>query len=373
MCRPRLVGLIVAAGYSSRMGTFKPLLPLGGKTVIEAAVDSLRLGGVADIRVIVGHRAAELYPVLEGLQVGIIENLRYAEGMFSSIVTGLSAFANETDAFFLLPGDTPLIRRRSIKDMVRMYQKTEAAVVYPVFNGQRGHPPLIGAKCFASILSGEGTGGLRPILEQFAADSVEVELADQGILLDIDTMEDYKELTQFHIRQHIPTYNECLSILYKYKVSDNVACHGRAVAAIARRLAELLNRAGLNLNIEMVVAGGLLHDLAKSKPNHPKRGERVVRSMGFSSIGGIIASHMDLELADEYVIDEAAVVFLADKLVQGDRLVSLAERFRLALDKFAASPEIIDSVLNRRRTAEAIWDRAAGLVGSSSLESIMVL
>lgn len=44
MCRPGLVGLIVAAGYSSRMGAFKPLLPLGDKTVIEAAVDSLRLG-----------------------------------------------------------------------------------------------------------------------------------------------------------------------------------------------------------------------------------------------------------------------------------------------------------------------------------------
>lgn len=373
MCRPGLVGLIVAAGYSSRMGAFKPLLPLGDKTVIEAAVDSLRLGGVTDIRVIVGHRAEELYPVLAGLQVGIIENPRYAEGMFSSIVTGLSTFAREAEAFFLLPGDTPLIRRRSIKDMVRLYHKTGAAVVYPVFNGERGHPPLISSRCFASILSGEGTGGLRRILAYFDADSVEVELADQGVLLDIDTLEDYKELTQFYVRRHIPTYSECLSILYKYQVSDKVACHGRAVAAVARRLAELLNGAGLNLNIELVVAGGLLHDLAKSKPNHSKRGERVVRSMGFSRVGGIIASHMDLELAADYVIDEAAVVFLADKLVQGDKLVSLTERFRLALDKFAASPEIVDSVLRRRRTAEAIWDRAASMVGTGSLEEIMVL
>lgn len=373
MCSPKIAGLIIAAGYSSRMGTFKPLMPLGEKTVIEAAIDSLRLGGITDIRVIVGHRAAEICQVLAGLPVVIVENPRYAEGMFSSIVTGLSALTNGTEAFFLLPGDTPLIRRQSIKAMIRAYRKTKAAVVYPVFAGQRGHPPLISAKCFTNIRNSDGTGGLRSILAQYSADSVEVELADEGILLDIDTLEDYERLKQFQLRRHIPTYNECLSILFKYKVSDKVLSHGRAVAAVGRRLAELLNDTGLNLNIEMVVAGGLLHDLAKSKPNHSKRGARVARVMGFDSIEPIIAAHMDLELAAECVIDETAVVFLADKLVQGDKVVPLAERFSQALDKFAGSPEKMNSILRRKRTAEAIWNQAARVLGTGRLEEIMVL
>ena len=138
-CCGKIAGLIVAAGYSTRMGALKPLLPLGGKTVLETAVDSLRQGGIQDVRVVVGHRAEEVNPVLERRNVRIVENQRYAEGMFSSIVAGLKTLAGETEAVFLLPGDNPLIRRHSIKEMVRAYRKTGAAVVYPVFTGQKGH------------------------------------------------------------------------------------------------------------------------------------------------------------------------------------------------------------------------------------------
>ena len=371
MCSPRLIGIIVAAGYSSRMGTFKPLLPLGEKTVIEAAVASLRQGGVSDIRVIVGYRAAELYPVLDRLQVSIIENLSYSHGMFSSVVTGLKTFAGDAEAFFLLPGDNPLIRRRSIKDMIKEYRKTEAAVVYPVFNGQRGHPPLISAKCFAGILNGDGVGGLRNILNKYEADSVEVAVADQGVLLDMDTMADFEQLTKFYTYRHIPTYDECLAILHKHQVGDKVLRHGQAVAEVGRRLATLLNRAGLSLSIELVYAGGLLHDLAKGKPNHSKRGERLIRSKGFPDLSGIVACHMDLELTAECVIDETAVVFLADKLVQGDRRVSLTERFSQALERFSGNPEILDAVSRRRRTAEALQDRVAGLLGMSIEELVL--
>lgn len=368
----KIAGLIVVAGYSSRMGAFKPLLPMGGNTVLETAVGSLRQGGIQDIRVVTGHRAEELNPVLERLNVGIVENPRYAEGMFSSIVTGLKNLAGEAEAFFLLPGDNPLIRRRSIKDMVRAYRKTGAAVVYPVFNGHRGHPPLISANCFKNILDSDGVGGLRNILAQFAADSAEVEVADQWVLLDIDTIEDYERLIEYHARRKIPTYAECLAILNKHQVDSRVSRHGQAVAAVGSSLATLLNRVGLNLDLDLVVAGGLVHDLAKGKPNHPKRGERLIACMGFTALSSIVASHMDLEFQADYVIDEAAVVFLADKLVQGDRRVSLVERFSPALEKFSGSHEIVDSVVSRMRTAEAIRDRVLNLLGISSLDELVL-
>jgi molybdenum cofactor cytidylyltransferase len=371
MCSTGIIGLIVAAGYSSRMGAFKPLLPLGEKTVIEAAVDSLQLGGIRDIRVIVGHRASELYPLLRRLPVGIIENPNFAAGMFSSVVTGLTSFAGKAEAFFLLPGDTPLIRKRSIKDLLRAYRKTDAAVVYPVFDGRRGHPPLVSARAFAAILKGDGAGGLRHILEQFAGDSVDVAVADQGVLLDIDTQEDYQQLVRFYERRKVPTYAECLGILHKFQTAEKVRRHGLAVANVGRRLADLLTGAGLNLSTELVVAGGLVHDLAKGKPNHPKRGERMVRSMGFSSLAGIVASHMDLEFGAGRDIDEAALVFLADKLVQGDRVVSLNERFNPAMERFAGNPEILADVLRRRRTAEFIRDRVAGLLGVGNIEDLV--
>ncbi|QDR79681.1 DVU_1551 family NTP transferase [Sporomusa termitida] len=368
----KIVGLVVAAGYSSRMGDFKPLLPLGEKTVIETAVTSLRQGGISDIRVVAGHRAAELRPVLELHQVDIIENLDYAQGMFSSVVTGLKTFAGKADAFLLLPGDCPLIRRYTIRQLVQAYRRLAPAVAYPVFNGLRGHPPLISGRCYGSILTDPGAAGLRGILDRFAADAVEVNVADQGVALDIDTPDDYKQLQAFYARQEIPTADECLAMLHRYQADDRVMRHGQAVAEVGRRITGLLNQAGLNLSEELVVAGGLVHDLAKGNPNHSRRGERLITCMGFPALSGIIASHMDLEFTPEYVLDEAAVVFLADKLVQGDRIVSLSERFKPALTRFADSPEVISSVLQRQRTAEAIRDRIGSMLGISSFEAMVV-
>ena len=371
MCGAGIAGLIVAAGYSSRMGAFKPLLPLGAKTVIETAVDSLRQGGIKDIRVIVGYRSAELYPLLARLQVGIIDNPNFAAGMFSSVVTGLTALAGEAEAFLLLPGDTPLIRRRSIKDLIREYRRTGAAVVYPVFDGQRGHPPLISARIFAAIRKGDGVGGLRSILERFAGDSVDVAVADQGVLLDMDTPADYRRLSRFYERRQVPTYEECLGLLQKYQPAEKVKRHGLAVAKVGRRLADLLTGAGVKLSTELVVAGALVHDVAKGKPNHSKRGERIVRSMGFPSLAGIVASHMDLEFAAGRELDEAALVFLADKLVQGDKVVSLNDRFNPAVMRFTGSPEILAAVLRRRQTAEVIRDRITGLLGVGSIDELL--
>ena len=365
MCQ--ITGLIVAAGYSSRMGAFKPLLPIGDKTAIETAIDSLQAAGIKNICVVVGHRATELYPLLQRLPVTIVENPVYDAGMFSSVVAGLTSFAGKADACLLLPGDTPLIRKRSIKDLLHTFRKTRAAVCYPVFNGLRGHPPLIDRQCFAAILASDGTGGVRQVLDQFAAASAEVAVTDQGILLDMDTPEDYQQLCQFYAKRCIPSYDECLALLHKQQ-GEQVARHSQAVASIACRLAGLLNTAGLQLNLELVTAGGLLHDLAKGKPNHPKRGERLVKSKGFPALAGIVASHMDLKVTPEQVMDETAVVFLADKLVQGDKPVPLRERFDYSQKKFSGNPEILSAILRRQQTAELLWNKVSSLVGMGCLE-----
>jgi CTP:molybdopterin cytidylyltransferase MocA len=353
------------------MGDFKPLLPLGDKTVIETAVASLRQGGVQDIRVVVGYRASELYAVLDRLDVRIIENPDYAKGMFSSVVTGLRTFAGDAEAFLLLPGDTPLIRRYSIKKLVQAYRKLAPTVVYPVFNGQMGHPPLISARCFEHILEDNGAAGLRGVLAQFGLDAVEVEVADQGVVLDIDLPEDYSLLLDFYARREIPTYSECIAMLHQYQADGRVMRHGQAVADVARHIAGLLNKAGLNLNLDLVVAGGLVHDLAKGKPNHSRRGGRLINCLGFPALSGIVASHMDMEFSADYVLDEAAVVFLADKLVQGDRVVPLIDRFRPALTRFSGNPEIVISVLHRLHTAEAIRDRIGNLLGINSFDEMV--
>ncbi len=368
----KIAGLIVAGGYSSRMGVFKPLLQLGEKTVIETAVDSLRRAGIKDIRVVTGYNAAALSPVLERLGVQIIENNAYADGMFSSVRAGVASLAGEVEAFFLLPGDTPLIRRHSVKDILQVYRKTGAAVVYPVFAAERGHPPLISAQCFARILAHDGTGGLRNVLTQFDATAREVDVADQGILLDMDTLEDYQKLVEYHRRRQIPTPAECEAMLKKYQTDGGVARHGRAVAAVGCSLAESLNQTGLQLDLELVAAGALVHDVAKGKRNHSKRGGKLAACWGFSALSAIIAAHMDMEFSADGVIDETAIVFLADKLVQDDRRVTFLERFRPALDRFSGNQEVLASIRRKIETAEAIGAKTLQRLGMQSFDELQV-
>jgi len=366
----KIAGLIAAAGYSSRMGVFKPLLPLGEKTVIETAVDSLKQGGIQDIRVITGYQGEKIHAVLEGFDGRVLDNPLYPEGMFSSILAGIRNLEPDTEAFFLLPGDNPLIRRRSIKEILRVYRKTGAAVVYPVFNGKRGHPPLISAKCFPAILRSDGAGGLRHVLARFEVDSAEAVVADEGILIDIDTVDDYRKLKEYQRCRSIPTDAECYAMLNKYQSDHRVLRHGEKVAAIGSALAVALNQAGLKLNIDLVSAGGLVHDLAKGKRNHAKHGGRLLAGMGFPELASIVGSHMDMNFSPEDAIDEMAIVFLADKLVQGDKRISLAERFHPALQKFRDNPEISRAVRQKMQAAETIQEKVLHTLGAKYFDQL---
>ena len=80
-----LVAFVLAAGFSSRMGAFKPLLPLGKEAVLERTIRLFREAEIKDIRVVVGYRASELEPILVRCGVRTIENPFYRQGMFSSI------------------------------------------------------------------------------------------------------------------------------------------------------------------------------------------------------------------------------------------------------------------------------------------------
>ena len=189
-----IAAVILAAGYSSRMGAFKPLLPFGASTVLERSIALFREAGIADIRVVVGHRADDLLPLLARLQVQPLFNARYAEGMFSSVVTAAASLEAESSAFFLLPVDFPLVRPESVAMLRSAYRKGTGGILYPAFNGRRGHPLLLATSYREVILSWQGDGGLRALLRQYQVDAASIETGDEGILLDMDTPADYEYL-----------------------------------------------------------------------------------------------------------------------------------------------------------------------------------
>ena len=104
--------VILAAGLSSRMKAFKPLLPVGESTAVERLASSLRDAGIEDIVVVTGHLRERLKPVIRRLGVCEAYNDLFAEGMFSSVQTGLKKameLAPHACGYFLMPADCPLI------------------------------------------------------------------------------------------------------------------------------------------------------------------------------------------------------------------------------------------------------------------------
>lgn len=196
--------VVLAAGLPSRMGELKALMPFGRSTVIETVIDHFITAGVTDIRIIVGHQSDLLLPLLEELPVTVIENHCYMKGMFSSVRSGVLSFTNQTQAFFLLPVDMPLIKSDSLKSIFKTYYQTSAAVIYPVYNQKRGHPPLIGQQCFDAICRGNDDTTLKTVLQSFKHLSVETPLPDIGLTLDMDTPADYEYLKTLEALYQLP-------------------------------------------------------------------------------------------------------------------------------------------------------------------------
>lgn len=193
-----LAAIIVAAGFSSRMKSFKPLLPLGESTVVEKAVEGFVKAGIKDILVVVGHRAEQLLPILDRLPVRTIYNTNFSEGMFSSICAGVKGLTPEVEAFFLLPVDNPIVNPSTLIKLKETFYAAQAGIIYPNYQGMRGHPPLISSRYVNDVLSWDKPGGMRAILDQYENNALDLEVDDQGILLDMDTPDDYQRMLKYY-------------------------------------------------------------------------------------------------------------------------------------------------------------------------------
>lgn len=368
-----LVALILAAGYSSRMGDFKPLLPMAGEPVIARAVHSFRAGGVTDIRVVTGHRARELTPVLSSLGVTPVFNENYHQGMFSSVLAGLDTFTKEVEGFFLLPGDMPLVKNATITRLVRQYRQISAPVIYPCFRGRRGHPPLITRACFAAIRNPGADGNLRQVLERFNGSACELACSDQGLLLDLDTPADYQKALALAGQRDIPAPAECQALWEMYQVPERIIRHGYKVAQVALVLARALHEQGYALDLALVRAGGLLHDLAKGSPGHAQKGADWLEQEGFAPVAEIVRRHTDLvppgvEMSEQDLcLDEKALVYLADKMVQGVELIPIAARFQDAARKYGHEPQIMGQIEKRRQQAMMVAGKVSAALQITDL------
>ncbi|MEI8354650.1 MAG: DVU_1551 family NTP transferase [Deltaproteobacteria bacterium] len=364
--RKPYAAIILAAGYSSRMGEFKPLLPFGGSTVIERVIGLFLDAGIDRVRVVTGHRSTELLPFMGGAGVRPVLNDRYQEGMFTSVLAGVKSLEEFRGAFFLLPVDIPLVRLQTIITLMAAYESGSKNILYPSFNGRRGHPPLISTEFSGRIASWKGEGGLNSFLAQYDSGAEEVEVTDKFILEDMDRPEEYRRLLEMREDLGLPTFQECeMLLLNRFAADKPLLDHCRNVARLALLLARELNKAGCSLDQELIAAASLLHDLAKGSVDHAAEGARIMTEIGYPSVAEIIAVHMDIGLPPDGPIGEGEVVYLADKMMQGDRFISLKERFAARMNRHAADPDACRAVAGRLKNALLIRDRLEKRLGRS--------
>ncbi|EFL50627.1 metal dependent phosphohydrolase [Solidesulfovibrio fructosivorans JJ]] len=360
---PDACACILAGGLSSRMGAgFKPLLTLDGQSALALLADTFRRAGITNIVVATGHRGVEV--TAEATRIGIRSayNPEYETGMFSTVKTALAAVPQTCRRICLTPVDIPLFRPATVARLVARLGEADAPpVLYPVFSGERGHPPCLDASVIPSVMAHVGNGGLRQALAPFAFE--EIAVPDANILADMDTPEDYAMLRSLAERRDIPTPAEAEALLAIEKVPPQGLAHARGVAAVAEALGRALNAAGANLDIPLIKASALLHDVAKGRPHHEAAGGRLLASLGFDAAAAIVAAHRDIDLPPDAPVTEREVVYIADKFVFGRWLVPVAGRFRQKFDLFAGDAAAQAAISRRREHALRVLARIEAAVG----------
>ena len=191
---PGAWAILLAAGESSRMGQLKALLPWRDRPLLQHQVNALRDGGADRVVVVLGHRAHELSPLLDGINgVTWTHNPDYLHGKTTSIKAGLAAIdPDAVNEILLLNVDQP----RSASDVARVlevHRSNDCAVTVPECNGKGGHPIALSASLLPELLAiDEESQGIKAVVRR-PPDSVHrFPLDNPEILLDLNTPEQYR-------------------------------------------------------------------------------------------------------------------------------------------------------------------------------------
>jgi molybdenum cofactor cytidylyltransferase len=188
-----IVGIILSAGESKRMGTPKQLLPWGNTIVLQRVLDHAAASRLERIQLILGYCADEIASrITLPAKTRIFVNPAFKEGMHTSVKCGIQNAPPDAEAFMVLLGDQPLIETRVIDRLIDSYREGGKGIVIPVCNGRRGHPVIFAAR-FREELLAIGDQGAREVLHRHAGVVFEVPIDSPHVLMDMDTPQDYQK------------------------------------------------------------------------------------------------------------------------------------------------------------------------------------
>lgn len=367
----KISGLIVAAGLSSRMNDFKPLMEIEKKPLIINTINSLRQCGIEDINIVVGYRGKDIENCVKNQNINIIYNNNYkSDFMYDSFKLGLNKIKNNCDAITFLPGDVGFVSKYTIDLLIKEINRKKSKIIYPVYKNTIGHPPIISSKCFEYLLNYNGKNGLKGGIDYFVRESKKIDTPDKFILCDMDYKEDfYKVKNDFENRQTL-SLEDCIYLLFYFNVPKPIINHGIKVKEICEDLSNSINKNKEIINMNLINSACILHDIKRQEKNHGEAGADLLYSLGYDQIANIVRSHMKLEEEMEDVINENTILYYGDKLVVEDEFSDLDKRFNEKLNKFKDNEEIQENIMRKYETTLKIKSNIISIIGRNEYENL---
>ena len=187
----RIAAIILAAGRSTRMGGPNKLLAeIGGRPLVRIAAEEALASRARPVIVVTGHQRDKVEAALDGLDVRRVHNPDFAEGLSTSVRTGLTAVPDDVDGAIVCLGDMPQVSAPLIDKLIGAFDPERGAlVVVPAIDGKRGNPVVWARRFFPELMALDGDIGARHLIGRYPEAVAEVPLTGTAALVDVDTPE----------------------------------------------------------------------------------------------------------------------------------------------------------------------------------------
>jgi xanthine/CO dehydrogenase XdhC/CoxF family maturation factor/CTP:molybdopterin cytidylyltransferase MocA len=227
----RVLGIVLAAGRSERMGRPKPLLPHGERSFLRAAVETLADGGCAMVAVVVASREAELEARSAG--AAVVWNDATASEQVDSLRLGLGAADDVVTGALVLPVDHPLVAMATVDALLAAHAARPDAIVRPTRGGRPGHPTLFPRSVWPALLDADLPAGARSLVEDPTTETLDVPVEDDGVLADVDTPSAYERYLGSSPPSSPPS-SPRVGLIAAARAALSARAGGRPVAVVAR-------------------------------------------------------------------------------------------------------------------------------------------
>ena len=186
-----IAAVVLAAGRSTRMGAINKLIAeIGGKPLVRIAAEQALASHASPVIVVTGHERDKVEAALAGLPVRMVYNPGFAEGLGTSLRIGIAALPAEVDGVIVCLGDMPQVDHTLIDKLIAAFDPEKGAlVVTPSIDGRRGNPVVWSRRFFPDLMAVQGDVGARNLIGSYAEAVVEVPVAGEAALTDVDTPE----------------------------------------------------------------------------------------------------------------------------------------------------------------------------------------